>query len=133
LCAFYIRPDDTCPFITEICSPVLDEYVLCWLKHLLYLLKQQGCAPFHKTWSFLTCLQQSTNNSYSEPLGPHHILLSQGFTITLNSHLHLDFPSGLHSSYLLINILNVFFISSVHAICHNHLILLEWMTVIIYD
>lgn len=104
-----------------------------WLEHLLYLLNQLGCAPFHRTWSYITCSQQFINNPYSEPLGPFHILLSQGFEITLNSHLHLGLPSGLCSSYLLINSLYVFFISSIHAICHNHLIILDSMAVIIYD
>ena len=128
MCALYIRPDDACPFITEICSSVLDEYMLCWLiETLVVFIKATGMCPLSKNLKFHNLFTRLNQQSLlwatrSTPYPPFPRLEDH-----LNSHLHLDFPSGLYSSYLLISCRYFSFLQFMLHVMTISSFLIEWL------
>jgi hypothetical protein len=82
------------------------------------------------------CSQEPSTDPYPEPdqsspYHPHPIALQSIFT--LSTHLHLGLPSGLFPSGFPTNILYAFLFSPIHVTCHDQLILLDLIILIILE
>jgi hypothetical protein len=80
----------------------------------------------------LPCSLEPSIGPYPEPdqsMPPHPI--SVRYILILSTHLRLGLPSGLFPSGFLTNILYAFLFSPVHTTCPAHLILIEFIILII--